>query len=403
MKEKNANIEIIRKINTASVLNELRKAEEFLSRPKVADRLGLSKVTISNIMRELDERGFTTAVGLGYAGTCGGRKPVLVGLDQNRKRVMAACTDAANLELLLSDITGQELKRLRSLKAENNLAELLVEMATEALSSTQTEIENVLGLVLTGNFANSTIESTPTFASHLSKRLNLQVELVPLCHCCAFGENWFYGCDNSFFYFDLGLELETLAVKCGQPQAALGQIAACCQSPPAHGYSWPEISNLGEILSGQNLLCHASLALGKPVDYMMLLELAEAKDARLWPLCQQYANNLAWAISLVTNMLDLPQIIFGGPFSKLWPTISELCLQNLELYTSPETQVEIRLLPKDLANGLSGALAWGLDTWVYQTNLLPLQNKEARAGIKNSSKHTSPFISTLEKEIDLLF
>lgn len=73
---------MIRQVNTALVLNTLRQSDKLLSRPAIARRLGLSKVTIANIVKELIDGRLVMEAGVDLSDSCGGRKSLLISLDR---------------------------------------------------------------------------------------------------------------------------------------------------------------------------------------------------------------------------------------------------------------------------------------------------------------------------------
>lgn len=382
MKFKYNDIEIIRQINTVMVLNVLRKSDRHLSRPNIADELGLSKVTIANIIHDLNYLGFTTDAGLGPTDRRGGRKPGLVSLDQGRKRVLGAYLSHGMAEIVLSDITGRELKRLRARLGPPDGPGILATMALEVLAETNTPRSSVLGLVAAlssdpeGGPGSEPASSGP-LAAELSQAIGgIPVRLVDFARARAFGECWFnhdFHSPAHFFYINLGHHFGCLAARRGILDDGPGEFAACAMSfldPDSPDQRQPTVA---DSLNGYDFLKQASDLTGRSLNSRAAARLAEEGDRRMVEHFSRYGYNLGCALSLMVNMDGFQKIIIGGFLARGWPYFQASMRQGLERHLSEKYQgglVEIRPLHRDLDSGLMGAMALALDRWVYNTELL---------------------------------
>lgn len=387
MKIKYNDIEIIRQINTVMVLNVLRKSDRLLSRPNMADELGLSKVTIANIIHDLHYLGFTTDAGLGTTDRRGGRKPVLVSLDRDRKRVMGAYLTHGVAEIVLSDITGRELKRLRAKLGQMEDPGVLTSMAIEVLEQTGTPRSSVLGLVLALNSSRynqepragggTDVEDPSPLALRLSQAIGgIPVWLVDFARARAFGECWFnheFQSPAQFFYVKLSHNFGCLAARHGILDEEPGEYASCAMSFLGHDSQDEVCSTVASALCGQDFLNKASEMTGRRLNSRMTIRLAEEGDQRIVEHFGKFGYNLGCALSLMVNMDGFQKIIIGGFLSKGWPYFQATMRQGLEKHLAPKYQggsVEVRPLHRDLDSGLLGAQALALDRWVYHTELL---------------------------------
>lgn len=380
---KNNDIEVIRQINTAMVLDTLRKTDGQLSRPVMADMLGLSKVTVSAIVRSLHNRGLITEAGMGDTDSRGGRRPVLVALDKEKKRILGARLGHRAIDLILSDITGRELKRLRTEPKKQDRRYLLAAMVNEIMLSTNTPRDAVLGLAgaVGGPDAPATCRSAEPESAHLraesslGQALGFPALLVNLTRARAFAECWFTREQEgpaSFFFINLGHRLDGMAARRGQLDEAPCELGACYLSALPYNDSGGELKTLDSVLGGRSLLSRAAAVFGRDLSGAELEAMAESGDERALELYREFGYCLGCALSLVVNMACLRKIIIGGQVSRAWKFFEPSMRLALDLHTPPEIKrrIEVRLIRPELESGLMGAMAMALDHWVFHTDML---------------------------------
>ena len=377
-------IEVIRQVNTTMVLDILRKSDGQLSRPVMADTLGLSKVTVSTIVRSLSAKGLIAEAGMGGTDSRGGRRPVLVALDKERKRVLGARLGHSSIDLILSDITGREIKRLRTEPKNQDRRYLLAAMVNEIMVSTNTPREAMLGLVGTvgGPEAPPTCrfddsEAAPlSTETELSRSLGFPALLINHTRARAFAECWFspdQENQDNFFFINLGHRLDGVAARRGQLDEAHCELGACYLSALAYGDVNGELKTLDSALGGRALLSRAATIFNRNLTGRELEQIAAAGDERALELFREFGYNLGCALSLVVNMACLRKIIIGGQVSRAWKYFESSMRRGLERHTiSAVTRpsVEVRLIRPELGSGLMGSMALALDHWVFHTHML---------------------------------
>jgi|GEM_PF-4896834 len=385
MQIKYNDIEIIRQINTVLVLNVLRNSDRPLSRPTIADELSLSKVTIAHVIQDLNYLGFTTGAGLGLVDRRGGRKPGLVSLDCDRKRVLGGYLNHGQGEMVLNDITGRELKRQRVQLGPQDGPEVLVPMVLELLEQTGTPRSSVLGLVGALSFsrprqehpigAGMEVDQPLPLAAELSQALGIPVWLVDFPRARAFGECWFHHGFQSpahFFYVNLGHDISCLAARQGILDKQAGDFPSCAMSfMPQRGNDECR-STVAAALSVKDFLKRASELAGHDLSGHAAIKLAEEGDQRIVDHFSEFGYNLGCALSLVVNIDGFKKIILGGFMAEGWPYFQAAMHQGLDRHLAEKYRgcaVEVKPLHRDLESGLVGAQALALDRWVYNTEL----------------------------------
>lgn len=408
--KRNSEKDNIRQVNTATVLDALRRNDDKISRPDLAEQVGLSKVTIASIIRTLNQMGLTSNAGLGRPDQRGGRKPLLVSLDKENKRLISIRLGRQTAEMLLSDITGRELSRLRAALDENQAGpdhrsakptpEQLAAMVRQLSLQGGASMESLIGIMITGDevvdsdddggpnepvsraapedrqSAGGRPDDTSVLTADLSRALNLPVRPVGLAKARAFGEHWFndeYEQPLDFFYLNLDYRLDAEIYRGGQPGGSLPGFGALCLSHRPFGSENTIADTAESLLSGAAFLKKAEEKLGRPTSFSELLTLADNDEQTVLTLFEHYGYQLGCTLALAVNLSSLTRIIVGGAMSGGWPFFSRALFQGLDrhLHQRYQGQVSVSLLRKDLEDGLMGALALALDKWIYHTSLLP--------------------------------
>ena len=383
--------ESMRSINIAKVLNLLRRSGRLLSRPEIAAEVGLSKVTVSNIINHLSKKiPFVRKAGVGIPDQRGGRRPLLIELDPNSKRVVGARLGVDLVEVVLSDITGRELKKLQGTPDSGSRIEFLANMIDELLSSTKTKREMILGLVTTFDSweptPNNSNPKSPSWEKLLEKRLNLEIMAVQLPQALAFGEAWYnQGAQSKFFLVTLDPKLGFVSVRNGVLEENPGDFGACYFHPrPYHTTKLTEEAHLkdrsvgnqnlsiSQALSPTVLENNASTSYGHPVNSQELSHLATTGDQPAREIFQEYGHNLGCALSLVVHMFRLKKILIGGLLARDWMHFEGSLKQALafHLAASNQGQVVVRPVHPEQLGGLKGTIAMALNRWVYRVELL---------------------------------
>lgn len=100
----------LRLANRAAILQYVR-TNSPLSRPQIADAIGLSRPTVAKLVDELVAEGLIREVGLGQSTSNGGKRPVLVELNAGAAAVAAVSVGEERTEVGVTDLTGQVLLR----------------------------------------------------------------------------------------------------------------------------------------------------------------------------------------------------------------------------------------------------------------------------------------------------
>ena len=108
LKIKRPHLREIREKNRLGILRMLRNSE-MVSRPMIADSLGLSKMSVSRLVRDLMSEGICIAIGGENSSKSLGRRPDVIRINPKYGIVVAICLSAFSKTITISDITGATL------------------------------------------------------------------------------------------------------------------------------------------------------------------------------------------------------------------------------------------------------------------------------------------------------
>jgi biotin operon repressor len=102
-----ANQVLLKRINRARILNAIRRYSP-VSRSRIADRLGLDRKSVTNLVAELLAEGLVRESGTRKASR--GRPLTMLELRRDRFRILGLALSATGAEGIVTDLYGAELR-----------------------------------------------------------------------------------------------------------------------------------------------------------------------------------------------------------------------------------------------------------------------------------------------------
>lgn len=345
--------------NQTVVLDAIRRSRSGLSRVALVQATGLSAQTVSNICRRLLNQSMVVEAGKESSGP--GKPRTILRLNASGVFAVGVHLDPAVMTFAILDLTGAVVKRSRTLTPVANDPDDIV----AAISA---EIERLirdsgvdrakiagLGVATPGPIdrAQGTVIDPPhllgwhrvPLRDALAQSTGLPVIVDKDVTAAAVAEMWAGGQGGSgsfvFFYLGTGIgaglvlgdevvrgssdnagEIGHIITDPGGPLCVCGLrgcIAVTCM-PQNLVREAEELGVLPES-PGQDADAHA-------VDerFSVLCALAEGGNAAAGEILDRSAVRVAKAVSVITNLLDLDRVVFGGPF---WARLRGIYLRRI--------------------------------------------------------------------------
>ncbi len=391
---------LVRQINLALIMHSLR-TQAPISRASLSQTTNLNKTTVSDLINELNKRGFVKELGMQSSGT--GRPATLLTLNPQAGYIVSAEIAVDFLEVLVTDFAPQAIWQAKEPIRPGTSPEIvlnrLIEMLRQASAKGQTVSKNFLGLAVgvpgMVDFATGTILFAPNLKwRNVPLRPWLEQENfgVPIfvdneANMATLGEHYFGAAKgyNEVLYLSANVGLGGGLLRNGQLYRGANGVAAEYghMTLDPHG----ERCNCGnygcwETFVNQDALCKkivqalqrgesSSLAekIQGPQDCVtveMIVEAAQAGDRLAIHAIQEVGRYLGIGIASLLNALNPEIVVLGGILSIasefLFPAANDE-IQKRALPWNRETLKIVRA-----AHGSDACVKGGVAT-VYQSVL----------------------------------
>ncbi|PJJ61893.1 ROK family transcriptional regulator [Compostimonas suwonensis] len=344
------NLPAVGGFNQTVILDVIRRSPEALSRVELAEKTGLAPQTISNVTRRLLDDGLITEAGKHIQGR--GKPRVMLELAPQSRYALGVHLDPAVITYAVLDLRGQVVHdaSMRTPRA-GRPDEIIASMAAaldELIEASGVDREKILGIGIAApgpvDVARGIVLDPPhlegwrdvPLRDALFEATGLPVLLEKDVTAAAIAELWLSGeaqhSDFAFFYLGtgigIGLALDGEVLRGSTGNAGEGGTLVV----PVDGLVDGRRSDLlGHLATPRYMLEQAAdegvLVPAPPANDMVaidegfdeLVRLAEAGDAGALRILDRAASLIASALVSVVNLLDIDEVIFGGPF---WERVS---------------------------------------------------------------------------------
>lgn len=344
--------------NTAVVLDAIRRSASGLSRVELGHTTGLSAQTISNICRRLLDRDMV--VEAGKAGIGPGKPRTLLKLNPGGVFTVGVHLDPAVMTFAVLDLTGAVVHRSCRATPAVSDPDLLISHISEEIEELilgsgvdRAKIAG-LGVATPGpiDFDRGTVIDPPhllgwhlvPLRDALARATGLTVFVDKDVTAAAVAEMWVGGPSGvgSFVFFYLGtgigagLVLRDEVVRGRSHNSGeighvivdpSGPLCGCgsrgCIAVTCTPQSMVLEAERAGVLPGSSIHPHAHETDER---FSALCTLAGDGSAAAAAILDRSAGRVAKAVSVITNLLDVDRVVFGGPY---WTRLSALYLRRI--------------------------------------------------------------------------
>jgi len=380
------NLPAIGGYNQTVVLDAVRRHRSGLSRVELAQRTGLSAQTIGNVSRRLIESGLIRETGKLINGP--GKPRTMLELEPQGRYAVGVHIDPAVITFVVLDlegsVVGHSLARTPSAPDPEEVIELMARHIDELIASAGVDRDRVMGVGIASpgpiDLGAGVVLDPPMLRrwrdvplrTALSQATGLPVLLEKDVTAAAVAELWFSASGKRsnfvFVYYGTGLgtglvvgrepvrgasanagDFGHIVVDEGGPRCICGDrgCVGMLVTPSAVVRDAVESG----VLDARFRLSEDDAEEIAKTDrgFAALVALAEEGEEGALAVIRRAARRLARSIVVIINLLDLDEVILGGPF---WGAIEPFMLQELAADVAASTA----LIPKHPITVVSSAI-----------------------------------------------
>lgn len=346
--------------NLTVILDAIRRSEAGLSRVELAQLVGLSPQTISNISRRLLDQ--KLIVEAGKEGTGPGKPRTILRLNPKGMYAVGVHLDPALITVVLLDLVGSVVEKRTFVTPPSHepgeIVQAIAECVEELLERSGVDRKLVAGLgvaapgpidldrgavvgpPLLHGWVDVPLQDLVYRATGLPTTVDKDVTGAAVAEIWAGGP----GGSGSFVFFYLGTGLGVGLVLSGEvyrgSSGNAGEIGHIIVDPdgPLCSDGCGMRGTIGTALEPTVIVSEAVVAGILPVlpenptardfqgAFARLAEMVREGEEAAIAIMRRKARNLAWAASVVGNLVDVERMVFGGPF---WEPVSQFVLDVL--------------------------------------------------------------------------
>ena len=133
-----------------SLLLDMVRRRNPISRVQLAEEFGLSKVTVSTIINDLIDEGLIIEVGEGTGCEKGGRKPILLALNASHKYAVGVDIGTTNTVAAIGNLRGEVVVKIQQPtlmnRSSKNIFKQVSKLTKDIIDSSKIDRQSILGV-----------------------------------------------------------------------------------------------------------------------------------------------------------------------------------------------------------------------------------------------------------------
>jgi len=366
-----------------SILDTVRKKGP-VAKTDISKYTGLNIVTVSNYIDSYIKKGLVTEEG--FDSSSGGRKPMMVNLNQGSAYVVGLGFGMADMIGVVTDLRCDivaQVKRRKPAKAGKALIKLLIEMVDELLSKLSSDEEKIkgIGLGVAGilDKENRTIRCPGPLGSQdeivsvsmwddFSKKFGVPLLIENDTDCAVFGEQWLAldpDYKNVIYMFSgvacgimINGQVYTGTSGCAGELGILNPNALQAYDCKDYGYGLGRWSiELGMLDNMEDLQKkHKDSKIFKSVNNELsdiglytILEAAKGGDELADQLLTKAGQDLGKKVAFLVNLFNPHVVVIGGGAEKAGAVLMDNLKKTVKEWSFEEATRSLKIIPAQLA------------------------------------------------------
>jgi N-acetylglucosamine repressor len=363
---------LMKSVNKSIILNKIRTSEP-ISRAQIAKETSLTPPTVSSIVKELIDQGLVRESTLGHSS--GGRKPTMLHINAGAFYVIGVDAGPEKVECILSDLTGEILKRYTSrlVKPLTNeqFVSVLNEIIYKILDISDIDQEKIIGIGIAMHGVVDVETGTSLVApilklrnipikDVLEKEFNLTVHVENDARAMALGESWFggHGDVDSMVAVNVGRGVGAGVVMNGKlyhgAQGIAGELGHMTIDMNGEICECGNRGCLQTLVSGEAIANRAAKqiqGISGTLTGKEIFDLAEEGNESCIELLQETGRMLGIGITNLIHLVNPGKIVLGGGVMKserfIMPTLVGTIHQRVLTDKARDTDIAVTRLGND--------------------------------------------------------
>jgi glucokinase len=359
------NLDIMKKINRSLILDTVR-SHQPISRAQIAQKLKLSRSTVSSIVEDLLVKKLVVELGYGNSTSEGGRRGLELGFNPKSAYGIGVDIGGTKILVVITDLDGCiELKeRFQTTSDMKEIVEMIKQSIQKAGLSENDII--AMGVGVPGFTSKEGIVvdapalkwTNVDLKSSLREHFRFPIFINNDVNCAALGERWLGSGKNSndLFFIAIGTGVGSAIVANGELVQGYDRKAG------EIGYNISENdinegkeNHLGEFGVFENKVSGSALVKYRSSPDQLFIEYANG-DKAASEIIENFILQLSITITNVVHLLNPEIVLIGGGVSESMGVVIDKIQQTVDRLTPIKTKIELATLGGD-AGGL-GAIAF---------------------------------------------
>lgn len=366
-----------------AILDIIRKKGP-VARTEISKFTGFNIVTVSNYIDHYIKNGLVSEEG--FDDSTGGRKPMMVNLNQKSAYVLGVGFDMVDIMGVITDLRGEvifQVRRKKPTEIGRILVDNLMDIVHELLSKSSLEREKIKGIGLAvagiidkenrtirwpGPLGTQDVVVSVSLWDEFANRFSLPLLIENDADCAVFGEQW----------LALSPELKDViymysGVSCGimiHGQVYTGSSGVAGEfgilNPNAlNKYDWKDygyglgrwtielgmLDNLEELQKKHRTSMIFKLAKNKAkeVTFATIVEAAHKKDELAIKLLAKAGEDLGKKVAFLVNLLNPQVVVIGGGIERAGLPLMDSLKKTVKDWAFEEASRVLKIIPAQLA------------------------------------------------------
>ena len=379
-------------INQALILNLLRNSSE-LSRTQIAQKLKLSKATVSRAINGLIENKIVTVIGEGESKKMGGRHPVILSINSPGRFVIGIDLGTTNIVVGIANLKGEIIKKIRvPTNCEHSVKKIILQISNlveEVIKQANIKRDLIegIGIAEAGivDSSSGVIKYSPNFnwknvniTSILEKKTGLPVFADNCTRVMAIGE---IGHDkgegvNNIFYVNVGYGIGSALMINGKLYNKHSEFGHISITDKKILCNCGEYGCLEAVASGNAIERKANQLYNDNKNRWItakdIAERAKQGDPVAQKIFKEAGYYIGKGLSFISNVFNPDKIFIGEGISAAGKLLLDPIVESYNDFTmaiiKSTTKIELSTIGMDA--GIYGAVTMVLNKRIFYTSLL---------------------------------